>query len=62
MVVPAAHSAERIQFSFAAQTKEHVVESTDGFRSQFSAVVEAYRAGDKVTGKNLLEQFRLPHS
>jgi hypothetical protein len=62
MAIPTTRSAERPQSSLAAQPNQVFAESTDGFRSQFAAIVEAYRAGDKVTGENLLEQFRLPHS
>ncbi len=37
-------------------------QTTDGFGAQISAAIAAYQAGDSVTGRRLLEQFRLPRS
>jgi len=58
----AAHSAAVWQSTVGAQTNHVFVEWSDGFQAQISAIVEAYRAGDKATGRRLIEQFRLPHS
>lgn len=60
IIVPRVCSGEHLQSSPAAQPRQDFVESPDGFYSQFSAIVEAYRAGDKPAGQRLIEQFRLP--
>ena len=37
-------------------------QTEDGFNAQMAAAVEAYRKGDAVAGRRLLEQFRMPQS
>lgn len=37
-------------------------QSEDGFRSQFDAAFQAYRAGNSALGHQLLDGFRLPHA
>lgn len=45
----------------AAQANPTYAQSNDGFRSQIAAIVQSYRVGDTTTGRQLIEQFRLPH-
>lgn len=37
-------------------------QTADGFNAQMSAALAAYQKGDRVEGRRLLEQFRLPDS
>jgi hypothetical protein len=46
----------------ATQPNQVFAKTQDGFHSQFGAIVDAYRAGDKATGQRLIEHFRLPDS
>ena len=43
-----------------AHPKPNISQSPDGYNVQFSAILEAYKAGNKSLGKELIEQFRLP--
>jgi hypothetical protein len=58
LVVPKVALAQEPQ----TQTMPAYPQSADGFSAQFSAVVEAYRKGDAVEGRRLLEQFRISNS
>lgn len=37
-------------------------QTEDGFKAQMDTAVEAYRKGDTVAGRRLLEQFRMPQA
>jgi len=37
-------------------------QSSEEFRAQVTAIVQSYREGDTTTGRQLIEQFRLPHT
>lgn len=57
-----ARTAEAPQSSGAAQTTPAYIQSNDGFRNQLDAIVQYYRAGDQGKGRQLIDQFRLPHA
>jgi len=46
----------------AAQDNPADAQSSDEFRAQVAAIVQSYREGDVTRGRQLIEQFRLPHA
>jgi TonB family protein len=57
-----AQTVQAPQPPVVAQTTPVDVPSNDAFRSQITAIIRSYRAGDTTTGRLLIDQFRLPHS
>jgi len=57
-----ARLAETPQSPGTAQTAPAYIQSKDGFRTQLDAIVQYYRAGDQRKGRQLIDQFRLPHA
>ncbi len=57
-----AQLAESTQSPDKLQTSPVYAESKEGFRSQLDAIVQQYRAGNTTAGRQLIDQFRLPHS
>lgn len=57
-----AQTSDSPQSPNAAQVNVTYDQSEDGFRSQFNAIVESYRAGNNTEGHQLIDRFRLPQS
>lgn len=57
-----AQTPEISQSSDATQATQTYAQSKDGFSSQFAAILQAYRDGNKTKGHQLIGQFRLPRS
>ena len=55
-------AAKSLDGSRAAHDIHADAQSSEEFRAQVAAIVQSYREGDTTQGRQLIEQFRLPHA